>query len=61
MTLTLITLFNYIKRVLFNINDMNSNENQTFHYTRCIRPKRVTSLRCPSPRRSAKATPLILA
>jgi len=29
--------------------------NQTFHYTRRITPKRVTSLRCPSPRHSAKA------
>jgi len=28
--------------------------NQTFHYTHRIRPKRVTSLRCPSPRHSAK-------
>jgi len=23
------------------------NQNQTFHYNRRIRPKRVTSLRCP--------------
>jgi len=26
-----------------------SNQNQTFHYTRRITPKRVTSWRCPSP------------
>jgi len=32
--------------------------NQTFHYTHRITPKRVTSLRCPSPRHSAKATQL---
>jgi len=25
-------------------------ENQTFHYTRRITPKRVKSLRCPNPR-----------
>jgi len=25
-------------------------KNQTFHYTRRITPKRVTSWRCPSPR-----------
>jgi len=31
------------------------NLNQTFHYTRRITPKRVTSLRCPSPHHSAKA------
>jgi len=30
--------------------------NQTFHYTRHITWKRVTSLRCPSPRYSAKET-----
>jgi len=28
--------------------------NQTFHYTRRITPKRVTSWRCPTPRRSAR-------
>jgi len=32
--------------------------NQIFHYTRPITKKRVTSLRCPSPRHSAKATQL---
>jgi len=35
------------------------NQNQTFHYTRRIMPKRVTSLRCPSPRYNAKAIPLL--
>jgi len=34
------------------------NQNQTFHYTRRITPKRVTSLPCPSPRHSAKTTQL---
>jgi len=34
------------------------NKKQTFHYTRRITLKRVTSLRCPSPRHSAKATQL---
>jgi len=29
-----------------------------FHYTRRITPKRVTSLRCPSPHHSDKATQL---
>jgi len=33
--------------------------NQTFHYTRRIKPKRVTSLRCPSPRHNAKTTQLL--
>jgi len=33
-------------------------ETHTFQYTRCITPKRVTSLRCLSPRHSAKATQL---
>jgi len=33
--------------------------NHTFHYTRRIMPKRVTSLRCPSPRHSAKATQVL--
>jgi len=33
-------------------------QNQTLHYTRCITPKRVTGLRCPSSRHSAKATEL---
>jgi len=33
-------------------------QNQTFHYTRSISPKRVTRLRCPSPRYSVKATQL---
>jgi len=32
-----------------------SKTNQTFHYTRGITPKRVTSLRCSTPRHSAKA------
>jgi len=35
------------------------NQNQTFHYARRITTKRVTSLRCPSPRRSAKAAQLL--
>jgi len=30
------------------------NQNQTFHYTRHIPPKRVTTLRCPSPRQHNK-------
>jgi len=30
------------------------NQNQTFHYTHRITSKRVTSLRCSSPRHSAK-------
>jgi len=29
---------------------------KTFHYTCRITPNRVTSLRCPSPRHSAKKT-----
>jgi len=33
-------------------------QTQTFHYTRRITPKHVTSLQCPSPRHSAKATQL---
>ena len=33
--------------------------NQIFHYTRCITPKRVTSLRGPSPRHWARATQLL--
>jgi len=33
--------------------------NKTFHYTRRITPKRVTSWRCPSPRHSAEATQLL--
>jgi len=40
-------------------NNSFSKPNQTFHYTRRIMPKRVTSLRCPSPRHSAKATQLL--
>jgi len=32
--------------------------NQSFCYTRCITPKCVTSLWCPSPCRSAKSTQL---
>jgi len=32
--------------------------NQTFHYTRRIAPKRVTSWWCPSPCHNAKATQL---
>jgi len=35
--------------------------NQTFHYTRRITPKHVTSLRFPSPRHSVKASPRLLA
>jgi len=31
-------------------------KNQTFHCTRRVTPKRVTSLWCPFPRHSAKAT-----
>jgi len=34
----------------------NTLPSQTFHYTRCITPKRVTSLRCSSPRHNAEAT-----
>jgi len=34
--------------------------NQTLYYTRCITPKGVTSLRCLSPRHSAKATVTLL-
>ena len=34
--------------------------NQIFHYTRCITPKRVTSLRGPSPSHCARATQLFL-
>jgi len=34
------------------------NQSQTFHYTRRITPKRLTSWRCPSPRHSTKATQL---
>ena len=34
-------------------------KNQIFHYTRCITPKRVTSLRGPSPRYCARATLLL--
>ena len=33
--------------------------NQIFHYTRCSMPKRVTSLRGPSPRHCARATQLL--
>ena len=33
-----------------------SKSNQIFHYTRCITPKRVTSLRGPSLRHCARAT-----
>ena len=33
--------------------------NQIFHYTGCITPKRVTSLRDPSPRHCARATQLL--
>jgi len=35
-------------------------KNQTFHYTRRITPKRVMSLRCPSPRHSAKGNTAML-
>jgi len=34
-------------------------KNQTFYYIRRITPKRVTNLRCPTPRHSAKATQLL--
>ena len=34
--------------------------NQIFYYTRCNTPKRVTSLRGPSQRHSARATQLLL-
>jgi len=34
------------------------NQTQTFHYTRRITPKRVTSLRCPYPRHSNTAIPV---
>ena len=33
--------------------------NQIFHYTRCNTPKRVTSLRSPSPRHCSRATQLL--
>ena len=33
--------------------------NEIFRYTRCKTPKRVTSLRGPSPRRCARATQLL--
>ena len=33
--------------------------NQVFYYTRCITPKRVTSLRGPFPRHCARATQLL--
>ena len=36
------------------------NAYQIFHYTRCIMPKRVTSLRGPSPRNYTRATQLLL-
>ena len=32
---------------------------QEFHYTCCITPKRVTTLRGPSPRHCARATQLL--
>ena len=35
-------------------------ENQIFHYTHCNTPKRVTSLRGPSPRHYAWAAQLLL-
>jgi len=38
---------------------VNTLTNKTFYYTRCITPKRVTSLRCPSSRHSAMATYLL--
>ena len=34
--------------------------NQSFHYTRCNTPKRVASLRGPSPRHCARETQLLL-
>ena len=34
--------------------------NQIFHYTRCIMPKRVMSLRGPSPRQWARTAQLVL-
>ena len=37
------------------------NKNQIFHYTRCNTPKRVTSLRGPSPRHCARVTQFISA
>jgi len=43
----------------FYVEKVYLNQNQTFHYTRHITPKRVTSLRCPSPRHSVKATQLL--
>ena len=33
---------------------------QIFHYTRCVAPKRVTSLLNPSPRHCTRATQLLL-
>ena len=40
--------------------NINQSINQIFHYTCCITPKRVTSLRGPSPRHCARATQLFL-
>ena len=37
----------------------NINQIKSFIYTRCSTPKRVTSLRGPSPRHSARATQLL--
>ena len=34
-------------------------QNEIFHYTRCVTPKRVTSLQGPSPRHCARATQLL--
>jgi len=38
---------------------LDSTKNQTFHYSSRTKPKRVTSLWCPTPCHSAKATQLL--
>ena len=51
-----------IELMKINLDDINLNHptsNQIFHYTRCTTPKRVTSLRGPSPRHCARATQLL--
>jgi len=52
----------YIDPVLVCVCKVNTtfmHQNHTFHYSRRITPKRVTSLRCPSLRHSAKASQLL--
>ena len=52
-------LLPYEKRCEINEQLNPYQSNQTFHYTRCIAPKRVTSLRGPSLRQCARAAQLL--